>query len=137
MNLYYEGTPLHQFLKYLKRTKGSHKNFYHVYMNLTSVYCILPSVDRATITSAGTSDSCNPYMNCTSKRKNCVLILWIHQMNGCEPPISGRHSSTVGDTAIRPGSKQIFMHPGRVCISRAGTRIMGAGRIHLKFELSF
>ena len=33
-------------------------------MNPTSVYCIWPSVDGATLHKRGTFDSCNQYVNC-------------------------------------------------------------------------
>ena len=45
------------------------------------------------------SDSCNRYVNCTSKMY-CVLFLCIQHMDGCEPLISGHHSPMVGDIAV-------------------------------------
>ena len=46
--------------------------------------------------SRGIFDSCNRYVNCTSKKMYFVLSLCIQQINGCEQPISGHRSSIVG-----------------------------------------
>ena len=64
-----------------------------------SIYFILPSNDRATITSARDIWLCNWYMYRTSKKMYCMLFLCIQQINECEPPILGHGSSIVGDTA--------------------------------------
>ena len=74
-----------------------------LYTNLTSFYCILPSVEWATITSVQDIwfNSCNHYVNCIYLEENVLcVILCIQQMNWCEPSILGHGSSIIEDTAV-------------------------------------
>ena len=54
-----------------------------------------PLLTEPLLNKRGTIYSCNQYVNCISKKMNCVLFLCIQHMNECEPLISGQCSNGV------------------------------------------
>ena len=66
------------------------------YTRIQRVFTVFgPLLTEPHLHKRGTFDSWNQYVNCISNKMYCVLFLSNHQMNGCEPLISGYHSSIV------------------------------------------
>ena len=62
-----------------------HKSLYTWIQCVFTIYLALRWQSHNYISTAGTLDFCNQYVNCISKKMYCVLFLCIQQMNGCEP----------------------------------------------------